>query len=241
MSVITSEGVLVSPAMHTLSLASATDEANVQADDQLETLMEDYIHATRLQQSLKKRVNALMRQKETEAARKEDEARKALLEAHEETQRLMRENQLLKEKMKQLEIADDDEAATLGIQPPLPMPPPPSPSCRNKSSAQSPQVHFPIPRPAPRSPGPVFPVIPSSPVFVLDKPYSDYKVKEEPLPTPCENSVNFPVANSDFTPAVDWTSSHCTRCGTALPIDGYCICQPFAVSNLVVHTSFTEI
>lgn len=73
--------------------------------------MDDYVRATQLQQSLKKRITALMKQKEAEAERRADEARIVLLEAEDEKFRLNRKNQILKEKMMQLETGDKCEKA----------------------------------------------------------------------------------------------------------------------------------
>jgi hypothetical protein len=78
-------------------------------DAQLASLMEDYLHATQLQNSLKKRIKQLLKEREVEARRKEDEAREALRRAEEERQTAESASILMKEKMKQAEMMDDDE------------------------------------------------------------------------------------------------------------------------------------
>jgi hypothetical protein len=78
-------------------------------DTQLASLMEDYLHATRLQNSLKKRIKQLLKEREVEARRKEDEAREALHKAEEERKAMENASALMKEKMKQAEILDDEE------------------------------------------------------------------------------------------------------------------------------------
>jgi hypothetical protein len=78
--------------------------------------MEDYLHATRLQNSLKKRIKQLLKEREVEAKKKEDEAREALRKAEEERKAMENASVLMKEKMKQAEMIDGDEDENIRVE-----------------------------------------------------------------------------------------------------------------------------
>ena len=72
-------------------------------DDQLTTLMEDFVRATQLQISLKKRIDVVLTQRETAARTQEDTARLQWEQAQEKRQKLVEANTLLRLKMEQTE------------------------------------------------------------------------------------------------------------------------------------------
>ncbi|KAG8770547.1 hypothetical protein FRC19_006497 [Serendipita sp. 401] len=78
-------------------------------DATLEALMEDYTRATELQLSLKKRIEAAIREKEDQAEQEEEHARLVLLEAERRTARLKDANKLLKERMRKVEGIEEEE------------------------------------------------------------------------------------------------------------------------------------
>lgn len=75
-----------------------------QQDDQLSSLMEDYARATQLQISLRKRITVLMKEREIAAEVQEEAARMQLEEAQSKNREMMESNELLRMKMKQLEL-----------------------------------------------------------------------------------------------------------------------------------------
>jgi len=72
-------------------------------DDQLATLMEDFICATQLQISLKKRIDIVMKQRESAVRAQEEKARMQWEETQEKRQKLVEANRLLRLKMEQTE------------------------------------------------------------------------------------------------------------------------------------------
>ena len=90
------------PAGSTPSIVSF-DSGVDQYDDQLTTLMEDFVRATQLQISLKKRIGIVMSQREGAARAQEEKARMQLEEAQEKRQQLLEANRLLRLKMEQTE------------------------------------------------------------------------------------------------------------------------------------------
>ncbi|KAG8816943.1 hypothetical protein FRC17_000125 [Serendipita sp. 399] len=105
-----SPSVLVTPPMRA---TQALDEQ----DATLEALMEDYIRATELQKSLKKRIEAVIKEKEERVKDEEEVARVALKQAEEKTARLMEANRTLKEKMRRVEGIVGDEKPTVPVTP----------------------------------------------------------------------------------------------------------------------------
>ncbi|KAG8816941.1 hypothetical protein FRC17_000123 [Serendipita sp. 399] len=106
-----SPSVLVTPPMR------ATKPLDEQ-DAVLEALMEDYIRATELQKSLKKRIKAAMKEKEEKAKQEEEVARLLLIQAEEKTARVRRLNQQLQYKMGRAgehEEEDDEFPAGMAI------------------------------------------------------------------------------------------------------------------------------
>ncbi|CAG8771163.1 14070_t:CDS:1, partial [Acaulospora colombiana] len=72
-------------------------------DDALNTLMEDYIRVTHLQQSLKKKIKAALKRREEVAKEKEQQAYESWLQSQAERQALKKESISLKEKMKKVQ------------------------------------------------------------------------------------------------------------------------------------------
>ncbi|KAG8845646.1 hypothetical protein FRB91_001596 [Serendipita sp. 411] len=97
-----SPSVLVTPPMR-------ATQALEDKDATLEALMEDYTRATELQLSLKKRIEAAIREKEDQAEQEEEHARLVLLEAERRTARLKDANKLLKERMRKVEGIEEEE------------------------------------------------------------------------------------------------------------------------------------
>ncbi|KAG8809827.1 hypothetical protein FRB91_004262 [Serendipita sp. 411] len=97
-----SPSVLVTPPMRATQAVGDKDET-------LEALMEDYIRATELQLSLKKRIDAVIKVKEEQAEQEEESARIALEAAELKTARLREANQLFKERMRKAAGIEDDE------------------------------------------------------------------------------------------------------------------------------------
>lgn len=79
-----------------MSVKIATDY-----EDQLTTLMEDYVRATQLQISLRKRIEVLMKEREEAAKVQEEMIRLQWEDAKSKTQKLAEANELLKLKMRQ--------------------------------------------------------------------------------------------------------------------------------------------
>ncbi|KAG8824180.1 hypothetical protein FRC17_009165 [Serendipita sp. 399] len=77
-------------------------------DAVLEALMEDYIRATELQKSLKKRIEAAMKEKEEKAKQEEEVARLLLIQAEEKTARVRKLNQQLQDKMGRAEGHEEE-------------------------------------------------------------------------------------------------------------------------------------
>jgi hypothetical protein len=78
-------------------------------DTQLETLMDKYVEAVRLQNSLKKQIKQTLREREAEVKRKEEEAKEALRRAQKEKDALKKASALMKERMKDAEIMESDD------------------------------------------------------------------------------------------------------------------------------------
>jgi hypothetical protein len=78
-------------------------------DTQLETLMDKYVEAVRLQNSLKKQIKQTLREREAEVKRKEEEAKEALRRAKKEKDALKKASALMKERMKDAEIMESDD------------------------------------------------------------------------------------------------------------------------------------
>jgi hypothetical protein len=100
-------------------------------DSQLESLMEEFLDSIRIQNSLKMQIKQLLKEREAEAKRKEDEARKALRKAEEERKAIEEASVIMKEKMKQVEMIDrEEEENGVKVKKPSPTSPhfsPPSP------------------------------------------------------------------------------------------------------------------
>jgi hypothetical protein len=94
-------------------------------DAQLASLMEEFLDAIRLQNSLKKRIKQLLGGREAEAKRKEDKAREALREAEEERKAMEIESVVMMEKLKQAQMMDDEEEYNVQVEKASP----PSPQC----------------------------------------------------------------------------------------------------------------
>ncbi|KAG8824181.1 hypothetical protein FRC17_009166 [Serendipita sp. 399] len=107
-----SPSILVSPPVRATQAPSEEDAT-------LEALMRDYIHAIELQQSLKKRINAIMKEKEERAEEEEDAARMALRQAEENTAILKETNRIMKDRMTGLEITENDDKISVPTTPRL--------------------------------------------------------------------------------------------------------------------------
>lgn len=70
-------------------------------NDQLASLMEDYVRATQLQISLKKRIDALLKERSRKAKEEEEAAKRAFEDALAKTRKMQVANVLIIEKMKQ--------------------------------------------------------------------------------------------------------------------------------------------
>jgi hypothetical protein len=123
---------------HTMSLVSVVtstrpaskDETTSSVDAQLASLMEDYVRTTQLQNSLKKRIRDILKEKEAEARKREDEAREALRKAEQEAQDMERAVMMAGEEMKEVEMMDGEELEEVGLKieeakPSRPLPPMP--------------------------------------------------------------------------------------------------------------------
>jgi hypothetical protein len=75
----------------------------------LSNLMDDYMYTTRLQRSLKKRINHVLKEREAEANKKEEQAKQAWIVAKRERENLKNSNALFKERMKQAETLDYED------------------------------------------------------------------------------------------------------------------------------------
>ncbi|KAG8816942.1 hypothetical protein FRC17_000124 [Serendipita sp. 399] len=94
--------ILVSPPVRATQALSEQDAT-------LEALLKDYTHTIELQQLLKKRINAIMKEKEERAEEEEEAARIALKQAEEKTAKLKETNRIMKERMVILESFEKDD------------------------------------------------------------------------------------------------------------------------------------
>ncbi|KAG8753763.1 hypothetical protein FRC14_005757 [Serendipita sp. 396] len=78
-------------------------------DVTLEALMEDYIRASEFQLSLRRRIEAVIREKEEQAKQEEGSAQLALLAAEQNVWRLKEAHRILKERMRKAAGVEDDE------------------------------------------------------------------------------------------------------------------------------------
>jgi hypothetical protein len=92
------------PTVNVSSLNNDTD-----FDAQLSSLMDDYLHVTQVQHSIKAVIRATLKKKEAAAKKKADDARAAWLMAYKERQAVNLASSNLVEKMKQVEVMDDDK------------------------------------------------------------------------------------------------------------------------------------
>jgi hypothetical protein len=92
------------PSVNVSSLNNGTD-----FDAQLSSLMDDYLHVTQVQNSIKAMIRATLKRKEAAAKKKADDARAAWLMACKEMQAVNLASSDLVKKMKQIEMMDNDE------------------------------------------------------------------------------------------------------------------------------------
>ncbi|KAG9058490.1 CSN-associated deubiquitinating enzyme Ubp12 [Serendipita sp. 407] len=105
-----SSGLPVSSPMH-------TTQAFEDEDATLEVLMEEYIRSIELYSSLKKRVEAVVKEKEERVRRQEERARLALLAAEQNAARFKDTKRILKERIRKAKGIEDEE--TIGPIPPV--------------------------------------------------------------------------------------------------------------------------
>jgi hypothetical protein len=92
------------PTVNVSSLNNGTD-----FDAQLSSLMDDYLHVTQVQHSIKAMIRATLKKKGAAAKKKADDARAAWLMACKEMQTVNLASSNLVEKMKRVEMMDNDE------------------------------------------------------------------------------------------------------------------------------------
>ncbi|KAG8754523.1 hypothetical protein FRC14_004998 [Serendipita sp. 396] len=168
-----SPSVLVTPPMHAIQALGDKDET-------LEALMEDYIRASELQLSLKRRIEAAMREKE-ERAKQEEEIAMAVLRAAEQKRVQLREaNRILKERMRKAAGIEVDESTVPTSARPIPVELP-------QSRIRTPRTEPPRPySPCIQPPSPLRPPLrPTTPVFVMPnlapaaRPFNPLEVTKE--------------------------------------------------------------
>ncbi|KAG8819180.1 hypothetical protein FRC18_012173 [Serendipita sp. 400] len=153
-----SPSVLVTPPMRAIQALGDKDKT-------LEALMADYIRASELQLSLKRRIEAEMREKEERAKQEEEIAMAALRAAEQKMVQLREANRILKERMRKAAGIKDDERTVPTSARSIPVELP-------QSRIRAPRAESPRPySPCIPPPSPLRPLLrPTTPVFVMPNP-----------------------------------------------------------------------
>lgn len=129
-------GIIADPHSSTLANQANQAETYSNGDAQLTNLMDDFRNAVQFQISLKNRIRMLLKEREEEAQRKEDEAKEAWLMAQREKEALKTANLRMEEKLRQTESIVYDEGnkscGHLEVQSPS-FPPPCGLACKESS------------------------------------------------------------------------------------------------------------